>query len=98
MGWRIRGEETAAGPPPGSCSLHRRLVSHQQEAEKKHVSSFLKFLTAVELIYNGVLVSGVRQSDSVGHIHISILFLILFPYRSLQSAEQSSPFNTVGSY
>ena len=35
----------------------------------------------VELICNVVLVSGVRQSDSVKHIHISILFQILFPYR-----------------
>ena len=39
---------------------------------------------------NNVLVSGVQQSDSVIHIHVSILFQILFPFRLLQSIEQSS--------
>ena len=39
------------------------------------------FYTGVEMIYNAVLVSGVRQSDSV--THISILFQILFPFRLL---------------
>ena len=33
------------------------------------------------MIYNVVLISGVQQSESVIHIHISILFQILFPYR-----------------
>ena len=32
-------------------------------------------------MYNVVLISGVQQSDSVIHIHVSILFQILFPYR-----------------
>ena len=31
------------------------------------------------MIYNVVLVSGVQQNDSVIHIHISILFQIIFP-------------------
>ena len=39
------------------------------------------------MIYNVVLVSGVEQSDSVLHIHITILFQILFPYRLLQNIE-----------
>ena len=39
------------------------------------------------MIYNVVLVSGVQQSDSVIHIHISPLFQILFPYRLLQNIE-----------
>ena len=44
------------------------------------------------MIYNlqrqmAVLVSGVEQSDSVIHTHISILFQILFHYRLLQSIE-----------
>ena len=38
-------------------------------------------------MYNVVLVSGVQYSDSVIHIHGSILFQILFPYRLLQSIE-----------
>ena len=32
---------------------------------------------------NKVLVSGVQQSDSVVHIHVSILFQILFSFRFL---------------
>ena len=33
------------------------------------------------MIYNVVLVSGVQQSESAIHIHISIPLQILFPYR-----------------
>ena len=36
-----------------------------------------------------MLVSGVQQSDSVMHIHVSILFKIL-PFRLLQNVEQHS--------
>ena len=39
------------------------------------------------MIYNVVLLAAVQQSESVTHIHISTLFKILFPYRSLQSIE-----------
>ena len=35
-------------------------------------------------------VSGIQQSGSVIHIHVSILFQILFPFRLLQNVEQSS--------
>ena len=42
------------------------------------------------MINNVVLVSGVQQSDSVIRIHVSILFQIHFPFRLLQSIEQSS--------
>ena len=51
----------------------------------------------VQLIYSVVLVSGVRLSDSVIHIHIFILFYILFSYRLSQNVEQSSLCSTVGS-
>ena len=37
-----------------------------------------------------LLVSDVQQSGSVIHIHVSILFQILFPVRLLQDVEQSS--------
>ena len=59
---------------------------------------FFKFLVYIgaQLINNVVLVSGVRQSDSVEHIHVSILFQILFPFRLLQNIEQSSLCYTVG--
>ena len=43
-----------------------------------------------------MLVSGVQQSDSVINVHVSILFQILFPFRLLQSTEQSSLGSTVG--
>ena len=46
---------------------------------------FKKIFIGVQLIYNVVLVSRVQQSESVMHIHVSALFYILFPYRSLQS-------------
>ena len=48
------------------------------------------------MINNVVLVSGVQQSDSVIHIHVSILFRILFPFRLLQNIEPSSLSYTVG--
>ena len=48
---------------------------------------FFIFYIGVHLIYNVVLVSGVQQSDSVIHLHIFILFQIIFPYRLLQSTE-----------
>ena len=41
------------------------------------------------MINNVVLVSGVQQSDSVIHIHVSILFQILLPFRLLHNIEQS---------
>ena len=56
------------------------------------------FPIAVQLIYSVVLVSGVQQTESVIHIHISTLFQILFPYRSLQSTEQSFLCHIVSSY
>ena len=43
-----------------------------------------------------VLISGVQQSDSVIHIHVSGFFLILFPFRLLQNIEQSSLCYIVG--
>ena len=48
------------------------------------------FYIGVSLINNVVLVSGGQQSDSIIHIHVSILFQILFPTRSLHNIEQSS--------
>ena len=38
-------------------------------------------------MYNIVLVSGIQQSDLIIHVHISVLFQILFPSRLLQSIE-----------
>ena len=36
------------------------------------------FFIEVQVIYNVVLISAVQKSDSVTHIHISILFQILY--------------------
>ena len=41
---------------------------------------FLKIFIGVELIYNAVLVSGVQQSDSVIHTHISTFFFFFGPF------------------
>ena len=43
-----------------------------------------------------MIVSGVQQSDSVIHVHISILFQILFPFSLLHNIEQSSLCYTAG--
>ena len=51
----------------------------------------------MQLIYD-VLVSGVQQTESVIHRHISNLFQVIFLYRPLQSIEQSSLCYTVGPY
>ena len=48
------------------------------------------------MINNVVLVSGVKQSDSAIHIHVSILFQILFPFRLSENIEQSFLCYTVG--
>ena len=43
-----------------------------------------------------MLVSGVQQGDLVIHLHVSILFQILFPFRLLKNIEQSSLCYEVG--
>ena len=45
-----------------------------------------------------MLVSGVRQSDSVIHIHVSILFRVFFPLRLLQNTEHISLYYSVGPF
>ena len=54
--------------------------------------SFLNFLFHVgeQLVNNVVFVSDKQQSDSVIHIHISILSQIFFSFRLLQKIEHSS--------
>ena len=43
-----------------------------------------------------ILVSGIRQSDSIIHIYASILFQVLISFWLLHSTEQSSQSYTVG--
>ena len=47
------------------------------------------------MINNVALLSIVQQSDSIIHIHVSILFQIIFPIRLLHNIEQSSLCYTV---
>ena len=78
---------------------HRVLTTGRQGIPKKECFLIFKFIfIGVQLIYNVVLVSAVQQSESVIHMHISTLFQILFPYRSLESIEQSFLCYTVGPY
>ena len=61
--------------------------------------SFLLFISYWSIIdYSVVLFSGVHQSDLVIHIHNSILFQSLLPFRLLHNIEQSSLYYTVGPY
>ena len=61
--------------------------------EKKNSPQFFCpfFLTLfdseVQMINNAVLLPRVQQSDSVIHIHVPILFQILFPVKLLQNTE-----------
>ena len=43
-----------------------------------------------------MLVSGVQRRDSVIHIHVSILFKILFPFSLLQNTEVACHFRLQG--
>ena len=45
-----------------------------------------------------MLISGIQQSDSGMHIHVSIPFRILSPFRLFQNTEQSFLCYTVGPY
>ena len=54
-----------------------------------YCSFFLSFIK-VQLIYNIVMIFAVQQSDSIIHIHASILFQILFSFRLSQKIGQSS--------
>ena len=56
----------------------------------ERVVCFCSTLTGVQLICSVVLVSGVQQTESVIHMCTLFVFKILFPYRPLQSMEQSS--------
>ena len=42
------------------------------------------------MIHDIVIVSGVQQRDSIIHIHVPVLFQILFLFRLLHNIEQSS--------
>ena len=61
-----------------------------------HIFLNFIFYIGVWLINSVLLVSGVQQSDSIIHVHVSILFQILFPFRLLHNIEQSSLCYTVG--
>ena len=51
---------------------------------------YLLFYVGVEWIKNAVLVSDAQQSDSVIHIHVSVLFQILFPFSEFSHSVMSN--------
>ena len=59
---------------------------------------FLKICIGVQLVYNDMLISGVQQSKSFIHTHISLLFQIVFPCKLIQKIEYSSLCYTVVEY
>ena len=77
-------------------TARRLLMLHFFKNIRDQEFIFLNFYQSI-IDYNVVLVSAVQQSESVIHTHISTLFQILFPYRSLESTDQSSLCSTVGS-
>ena len=58
----------------------------------------LQWCAIYSILVCASILLGVQQSESIIGIHISTLFLILFPYRSLQSIELSSLHYTAGPY
>ena len=59
------------------------------ESKRQFLLLFLTFYFTLEYSWLKMLiVSGVQHSDSVIHIHVSINFLILFPFRLLSNIEQ----------
>ena len=51
---------------------------------------YFLFYVGVEWIKNAVLVSDAQQSDSVIHIHVSVLFQILFPFSEFSHSVMSN--------
>ena len=71
------------------CSLPRGdCPEPYSERAQKVKFLFLLMFIRVQLICNVALLSTVHQSESIVHTHISTLFQVLFPHRSLQSIEQ----------
>ena len=74
LAWRI----PRMGEPGGLPSMGSHRVGHDWSD------------LAAALDENCVFVSGVQQSDSAIHIHVTILSHILFPFMLLQNMEQSA--------
>ena len=78
-----------------NCSLYFVCVCGVFYFFNFYLNKFL-FYIEVQLVNNVVLVSGEQQSNSVIHVHVSILFPILFPSKLLPNIEQSSLCYTAG--
>jgi len=61
-----------------SSSTARKQKEHYMGQILLFFGNFL-FYIGVKLINDVVIVSGIQQSDSVKHIHVAIIFEILFP-------------------
>ena len=66
---------------PGEFQGWRSLVGCDPWGHKE--PDVTEWLTHTELFNSVMLVSGVQQRASGGHIHVSILFQILFPFKLL---------------
>ena len=83
----LQGISLIRDPNHMSCIV-RRILGHCAIWEAYIGAQFIK----------NVLVSGVQQSDSVAHIHVFIIFQIIFLFRLLQNIEQISSCYTIGPY
>ena len=79
-------------PHRGHSLLSGIALHSYTDFKKKNLLLYI----GVYFINNVMLVSVVQQSDSVIHIHISILFQTLFPFKLLHNIKQSSLCFTVG--
>ena len=76
--WRRKWQPTP-GFFPGKSHGQRSLASYSPWSCRKCQTGLRVYTATTHLIYNVMLVSGVQQSGSVIHIHVSLLFQILFP-------------------
>ena len=85
-----------------SCNIQLQCLHRQKVPNGLFVKDFGSYLFndcfGVQMVYSVVLTSGTQQNESIIYIHISTLFQIIFPYRSLQSIDYISLCYTVGSY
>ena len=88
LAWKIPWTEE----PGGLQSMGSQRVGYDWVTKHNTFSAFTIFKIVnikkhCKLIYNIVLISGVQQSSSISHTHISILFQTIFSHRALQNVE-----------
>lgn len=99
--WRHSGREAGVSEMCWRCVRDHSALGIKLNLGKKggwfaQVFRLFLFYTGVKSIYNDVIVSGVQQSGPVTHTCVSVLFQILFPFRSSQNIEPRSLRCTAG--